>query len=132
MPFNGVSVPHLFSVCHVSFPPISYASTGGRGAAYTGVDVSIAYCTDVGPKPVYAACYSKRLLLQMFLPLCPPVFCPSLIHEQIAVIFSFFPLQRTKSHASPLDFLYLFLSSSSFRHMAFSPSSLFGQMFSLD
>jgi len=40
---------------------------GGRGGAYTGAGVSIAYCTDVCPKPVYAACYSKRLLLQMFL-----------------------------------------------------------------
>lgn len=27
VPFNGVSVPHLFSVCHVSFPPLFYAST---------------------------------------------------------------------------------------------------------
>lgn len=33
--------------------------------------------------------------------------CPSLVHEQIAVSFSFFPLQRTKSQDSALGFSFL-------------------------
>jgi len=116
--FNGVPVPHPLSVCHMSFPLPSYGCIWGRRVVYTCVDVSIAYCTDVCPKPECATCYSKGLLLQMFLPRCPPAFSSVrlLYTNRLQWVFLFFPSRELNPKTVLWVFLSLFLSSSSFRH----------------